>query len=99
MLREQGAMSGAALAKRACLRTASLSRILQTLVEKGYVVRQQDPSNRRRQTISLLPPGAEVIDSHARESRRVTCDIEQRFGPEKHRLLLDLLDELTRLDP
>lgn len=97
VLIEVGPMSGQELARSACLQPASVSRILQTMVERGYVARVQDAGNRRRQVVSICPAGQAIIETHARTSRQITDTIAQRFGPDKYAQLLDLLESFNRL--
>ena len=97
VLDEHGPMPITAIGELACLQAPSLSRTIQILVEKEMVRRVRDTSDRRRQTISLAEAGAAVIYSNIGESRRIARAFEERLGPEKHRRLLDLLDELSQL--
>ena len=97
VLDEHGPMPVTAIGELACLQAPSLSRTIQILVEKEMVRRVRDTSDRRRQTISLAEAGAAVIYSNIGESRRIARAFEERLGPEKHRRLLDLLDELSQL--
>jgi homoprotocatechuate degradation regulator HpaR len=98
VLDEAGPLALAEIGRRAALQSPSVTRIVQGLEERGLVGRLRDTADRRRQTISLTEAGAEVIYDKIHESRRITAEIERRLGPEKHRRLLDLLDELERID-
>jgi DNA-binding MarR family transcriptional regulator len=77
---------------------ASLTRIVQTLVEKSLVLRSPDAADRRRQTISLTADGAAVIRDNAEESRRITSSVASKLGQRRYRALLQLLDDLNALD-
>jgi homoprotocatechuate degradation regulator HpaR len=98
VLDEYGPLPISAVGDLACLQPSSLSRIVQTLVEKGLVQRLRDEADRRRQTISPTAAGAAIIYANIEESRRITTAFEERLGRDKHRQLLDLLDELNRVD-
>jgi homoprotocatechuate degradation regulator HpaR len=97
-LDENGAMSLTDIARLTCIQLPSLTRIVQTLVDKGLVLRVRDTEDRRRQTISLTEAGAAVIRDNAEASRRITTGIATKLGHHRHRELLELLDTLNALD-
>ena len=97
-LEEGGAMSLTEVARLACIQLPSLTRIVQTLVDKGFVLRVRDSGDRRRQTISLTDDGGAVIRDNALESRRITCSIATKLGHRRHSELLELLEALNSLD-
>ena len=98
VLSEAGPMSGQDLARAACLQPASVSRLLQTMVEKDQIARAQDMANRRRQVVSIRPAGSEILSRYGAVSRRITDDVARRFGERNYEMLLDLLEELAALD-
>lgn len=98
VLDESGPMAPSAVARAACLQPPSATRIIQTLVEKGMAARLPDGQDRRRQLVSLLPPGRAVILANLAESRRIAAEVERRLGTERHALLLDLLATLDALN-
>lgn len=98
VLDEGGPMTPSAICAAACLQAPSLSRIVQSLVEKGLVIRLQDAADRRRQRVSLKPAGLAVIHANLAASRSIARDIEARLGRERHDALLDLLQALNALD-
>lgn len=99
VLAEAGPMSGQGLARAACLQPASVSRILQSMLERELIARVQNPLNRRRQVVSICPEGLRLLSEYSAMSRGITDRFEQRFGAEKYRLLLDLLEEFNSLPP
>ena len=54
VLEELGPLDSTKLSENASLLLPSQTRIVQTLVEKGLVTRQADPSDRRRQTVAFF---------------------------------------------
>jgi DNA-binding MarR family transcriptional regulator len=51
-----------ALAEHLQVGSSAVSGLVDRLVEHGYVDRQEDPSDRRHQLVSLTPAGEEVLD-------------------------------------
>lgn len=97
-LDEGGSMSLTEISGLACIQLPSLTRIVQTLVDKELVLRVRNSNDRRRQIISMTDEGAAVIRDNAVESRRITASIASKLGQRRHRELLDLLDKLNSLD-
>ena len=98
VLDEEGALSLSEVAAAACIQMPSLTRIVQTLVDKGMVLRVRDTGDRRRQTVSLTAAGAAVIHDNAETSRQITADIATKLGPHRYQALLELLEALNALD-
>jgi homoprotocatechuate degradation regulator HpaR len=82
------------LATRTCLLAPSVSRILPDLEARGLIARRQVESDLRRSLVALTPAGLRLLASHAPQSERIYRAIEQRFGAERLRELLRLLQEL-----
>lgn len=98
VLDEQGVLDPTEIAERSCLLLPSLTRILQTLTAKGFVDRQPHPTDRRRQQISITDAGRALIQGNLHESKRLHDWVRTEMGPERLDQLLDLLNELDRLD-
>lgn len=94
VIEESGAVDATEIADRACLLLPSLTRILHTLSEKGYVNRMPHPTDGRRQQITITPDGRAFIASNIAESERITARLQEHLGREKLEMLLDLLNEL-----
>lgn len=94
VLDENGAMDPTEIAERSCLLLPSLTRILQTLVEKGYVNRTPHPTDGRRLLITITPSGRALIAANMDESERITARLQEHLGEDKLDTLLDLLNEL-----
>ncbi len=92
VLVEQGALSVQDVATAACLQATSVSRILQSMVERGLVQRRQDSTNRRRQVVTATAQGQALIARFAPVSRAVTDGFADRFGPDRYARLVALLD-------
>lgn len=97
VLDERGAMDPTEIAERSCLLLPSLTRILQTLVEKGYITRAPHPTDGRRVQIAITAAGRALIASNMAESERITARLQEQLGKDKLDLLLDLLHQLDGL--
>ncbi len=82
------------LASRTCLRPPSLSRILPDLEARGLVARRPVASDMRRALVMVTRGGLDLIAAHAPESEKIYRAIEERFGSERLRQLLELLGKL-----
>ena len=96
VLSEHGPQDATKLADRACLLLPSQTRILQSMVEKGYVSRSPDARDRRRQTVAITPAGQNVINDNLDQALAIAAGYRAALGPERYDLLLDLLEELDR---
>lgn len=95
---EQGPLEQTAIADAACLLLPSLTRILRTMEEEGLLTRQADTADRRKSIVTLTDAGRALIDLHAAQSAQVLNKLESRFGAEKLNLLLNLLEDLRKID-
>ncbi|MGI9436863.1 MAG: MarR family winged helix-turn-helix transcriptional regulator, partial [Geminicoccaceae bacterium] len=75
----------------------SQTRIVQTLLEKGYVTRTPDTVDRRRQTVAITEAGRRIIEDNLDQAHEIARHFETVLGKKKLRTLLDLLAELDRL--
>jgi homoprotocatechuate degradation regulator HpaR len=98
VLNERGPLDPTEIADRSCLLLPSLTRILQTLESKGLVTREAHPTDRRRLVITITDGGRSLIEANLHESQRLNAWLKDTFGEEKLGHLLDLLNELDRLD-
>lgn len=92
VLIESGPCSVQGLAETACLQPASVSRILQSMVERALVERVQDRENRRRQVVSVTEEGRALVARFTPVSRGITDAFAARFGTERYQQLIALLD-------
>ena len=97
VLAEFGPMDSSRLADKACLLLPSLTRIAQSMVEKGYITRTTDTGDRRRQTLAITPKGQQIIDDNLPAALRIADLFKSTLGEEKFESLLDMLQELDRL--
>lgn len=94
VLAEGGTLDASEVAERACLLLPSLTRIVRTLSDRGFVTRTQDKGDRRRQMLAITPVGQKVIDDNHAEALRIAERIRNSLGHANHEQLLDLLGAL-----
>ena len=94
VLEEFGPLDATKLSEAACLLVPSQTRIVQTLVEKGYVTRTPDSRDRRRQTVAITEAGRRIIEDNLDQAREIARHFETVLGKAKLRTLLDILAEL-----
>lgn len=98
VLDESGPSDPTRIADASSLLLPSLTRILQKLETKGFIERDTDPVDRRRQIVKITADGAQLIADNRETSVALTRMVEDRLGCEKYELLLDLLNELSKLN-
>lgn len=97
VLEEFGPLDATKLSEAACLLVPSQTRIVQTLVAKGYVTRTPDTVDRRRQTVAITKSGRRIIDDNLDQARDIAKHFETVLGKKKLKTLLDLLADLDQL--
>jgi homoprotocatechuate degradation regulator HpaR len=82
------------LARRCCLLTPSLTRIIRTLNQQGLLIRQIDTRDLRRVRLSISDKGRRLIADVAPHSEAHYAAITAHFGEDN---LQDLYDKLAAL--
>lgn len=98
VLEEIGPAGVSRVAREASLLPPSLTRIAQTLADKGLVTRAASGSDGRRSELAISVEGQALLTRHADEARRIAADLEARFGADRLEQLLDLLNDLNALE-
>lgn len=98
VLAEDGPMEPTRIAETACLLLPSLTRILQKLEEKGLVLREASSEDKRKQLVSATAAGQRLIEDNLERSVALIDALRSRMGPERYEALLDLLNDLSKLD-
>lgn len=98
VLDEVGATDATEIARQACLLMPSLTRILQGLEEKGLTRRTPHPHDGRKQLVTITSDGTALIERHIVQANGIFAELEREFGVERIRQLLDLLNDLSRLE-
>lgn len=84
------------VAELTSLQPEKVTRAVDGLVKQRFVIRRQDPADRRRVILSLAPKGREVYT----ESERIRSAIESEFldvlKPAEREMFYRILDKLER---
>ena len=93
-LRHKGKMSVSRLADTLGISNAAASQMLEGLVEKKYITRSGDPSDRRVKIISISPEGREFLHSNMEERDRWLSALSDILSQEESSLILRALEIL-----
>jgi DNA-binding MarR family transcriptional regulator len=72
---------------------SAVSQIIDSLVEKGYVDRTPDETDRRRMCVTITPAGQQVLRQLTESANDLADKVAVSMGEEKIQLLFDLLNE------
>lgn len=95
---ESGPMDQTLIAERACLLLPSLTRIIKAMENDGLLVRTPGADDKRKSMVTITTDGQAIIDTHAVESNMLFQNLQEEFGREDMRTLLDLLERLQNID-
>jgi MarR family transcriptional regulator, lower aerobic nicotinate degradation pathway regulator len=88
---EEGPMSQAALGRRTGIHTSDLVSHLNGMADRGLVARVPDPSDRRRNLITVTPVGRTQLRRLARQVARIQDEMLAPLDPAERDVLVDLL--------
>jgi len=74
---------------------ATISELVDRLVERRLFTRETDPTDRRRTCLRLTPAAIAVADDIRQARAAMEKRLEGVLGAEKARMLLELLNDLT----
>lgn len=93
---KDGALTMNQLANRMHLQISTVTRVVEQLVLKGFVTREEDPDDRRKRTITLTVSGKAMYQDIWQNIYQSELTILQQF-PEEHRpMLIDFLKKLNK---
>lgn len=98
VVQESGGIDPTQISDQACLLLPSLTRILQKLDDKGLISRERDTVDRRRQVIRITAAGEEIIEANIAASLALVARTREQMGEERYEALLDLLNDLDKID-
>ncbi|MCW3791625.1 MarR family transcriptional regulator [Paenibacillus sp. LS1] len=83
------------LADRFHLRGASVTSMLQSLEQKGFIERKIPVNNERQKNIYVLPKAVELIDDFNNSFQKVEDEIVQALNDEEKQILKKLLTRIN----
>ncbi|MFN3280972.1 MAG: homoprotocatechuate degradation operon regulator HpaR [Tabrizicola sp.] len=98
VLQERGPLELSQVAAEAVLLLSSLTRMIGPMVEEGLITRMTPPEDRRKSVVAITPEGLAFVQAHAAQSAAILGRIEAEFGHDRLEQLLDLLEDLQKLD-
>ena len=94
VLEESGTVDASALSRMAAILPPSLTRILRALELRGVIALARDPSDGRRQQITLTDQGRALMAKVTPESAAIYAALETSIGAGRIDRLLDELDDV-----
>jgi homoprotocatechuate degradation regulator HpaR len=99
ILRQQGELESHQLAQQACILKPSMTGIMARLERDGIVKRTKSLQDQRRIFISLTEAGQQCFVEMSAGMEANYLRIQQQFGEEKLKQLLQLLEDLKEIKP
>lgn len=96
-LAKEGAMTPGALAVRERVRPPSMTRVIASLAELGYVARRPHPADGRQVLVSVSAAGTELIEAEKRASQEWLRQRLARLAPEQRQTLLVAADLMSAM--
>jgi DNA-binding MarR family transcriptional regulator len=85
------------VAEDAGIAPPTATRMLDGLVERGYVDRALDPADRRVVLVSLTESGRRAVRRKAKEFEQLRAGIAAAFDEDEQRIVTDLLHRLVQV--
>jgi len=98
VLQERGPLELSQVAAEAVLLLSSLTRMVGPMVDEGLISRMTPPEDRRKTVVAITSAGLALVNAHAGHSAAILGQIEAEFGRKRLEALLDLLEDLQKLD-
>jgi homoprotocatechuate degradation regulator HpaR len=98
VLQERGPLELSQVAAEAVLLLSSLTRMVGPMVDEGLISRTTPPEDRRKTVVVITAAGLALVNAHAGQSAAILGRIEAEFGRDRLEALLDLLEDLQKLD-
>jgi DNA-binding MarR family transcriptional regulator len=96
-LAKEGAMTPGTLADRERVRPPSMTRVIGSLAEMGFVARTAHPVDGRQVLVSVSPAGADLIEAERRASQEWLKQRLDRLDPDQRKTLLMAADLMSAI--
>lgn len=94
-IRDFGKVSQNRLGRSVAMDPATSQGVIQRLLGKGLIRREDDPEDRRRALLSLTPEGEETVDRLIPLGKRVTAETLEPLTPDEQTVFLALLSKIS----
>jgi MarR family transcriptional regulator, 2-MHQ and catechol-resistance regulon repressor len=95
-LRSNGTLTVNELANKMYLSISTITRVVDQLVKKQYVTRQEDTADRRVRVLALTKAGEVIFQKSWGNVFESEKQILQNFPPENREMLIDFLQKLNQ---
>ncbi len=95
-IHRQGECNISDLAKALGVSNAAASQMLDRLVQQGYVLRQENPRDRRNKRLMLTPEGQQVLAEITPSRRAVFEEVTKLLSPQETAAVTEALSLLLR---
>ena len=95
-LYHRGACGMSRVSERFEITPAAASQLVDRLVQSGYLVREEDPNDRRAKLLNLTAKGRDLIEQGIEERYRWVEDLAGKLPAEERTRVSEALDILTR---
>lgn len=92
----RGACGMSEVSERFEITPAAASQLVDKLVLSGFIMRQEDPSDRRAKLLDLTPKGRELIEQGIEERYRWVGELEAKLTEGEREQISEALDIMTR---
>jgi DNA-binding MarR family transcriptional regulator len=91
-----GACGMSGLSERFEITPAAASQMVDKLVQSGFMVREEDPADRRAKTLNLTAKGRQLIEQGIEERYRWVDDLAGKLNPEEGEQISEALKLMMR---
>ena len=96
-LHHRGACGMSEVSERFEITPAAASQLVEKLVQNGFVVREEDPHDRRAKLLNLTDKGRGLVQQGIEERYRWLDQLSERLTDEERVQISEALDILTRV--
>ncbi|MBK9924580.1 MAG: MarR family transcriptional regulator [Anaerolineales bacterium] len=96
-LHHRGAFGMSEVSERFEITPAAASQLVDKLVQNGFILREEDPNDRRAKLLNLTDKGRDVIQQGLEERYRWMDQLEERLTDGERAKIIEALDILTRI--
>jgi DNA-binding MarR family transcriptional regulator len=92
----RGACGMSGISERFEITPAAASQMVDKLVQSGYIVREEDPTDRRAKTLNLTDKGRQLIEQGNEERHRWVNDLAGKLTMEERAQIVEALNLMTQ---